>query len=43
MLEFGYGQAAAIETMFSIVGWERGEVVRDYSGCERIFIAQRSD
>jgi len=43
MLEFGYGQAAAIETMFSIVGWERGEVIRDYSGCERIFIAQKSD
>jgi release factor glutamine methyltransferase len=43
MMEFGYGQAAAIAEIFSLAGWGKGEVIRDYSGCERIFIAQGSD
>jgi release factor glutamine methyltransferase len=43
MLEFGYGQASAIAELFSVPGWKAGDVIRDYSGCERIFIAQRID
>lgn len=43
MMEIGDGQAADVHALFSADGWGVEPVIRDYSGCERILIARRSD
>ncbi len=42
MLEFGDGQGDAITSLFTERGWIGKETLKDYSGRERIFIAERS-
>ena len=43
MVEFGDDQGAAIRELMLGQGWRVDELVRDYSGRERILIARRSD
>jgi len=41
MLEFGDGQGSALMALFADHGWIGTETLKDYSGRERIFIAER--
>jgi release factor glutamine methyltransferase len=41
MLELGHGQAGAVAALLTEQGWTVGRVLKDYSGHERILIAQR--
>ena len=43
LVEFGDGQGPAIRELFSAAKWSVGELVRDYSGRERILIARRTE
>jgi release factor glutamine methyltransferase len=41
MLEFGDGQAPALVALFEGMGWRGIEIAKDYTGRERILIAER--
>jgi release factor glutamine methyltransferase len=41
MLEFGDGQAPALVALFKGMGWRGIEIAKDYTGRERILIAER--
>lgn len=43
MLEFGDAQGPSVRELWSAPGWRVDELIRDYSGRERILIARRGD